>query len=107
MHPGVIEGLFASDLAFLQDLYRRINQEGHTQASVTCPSCGHEFAVDVAGGAPGGIVTYATDRLFEEVAYVAYHFHWPMDAILDLEHPLRQRFVDEIGRINRRLTEEA
>ena len=31
-------------------------------------------------------MTYATDRLFEEVAYVAYHFHWPMDTILDLEN---------------------
>jgi hypothetical protein len=51
-------------------------------------------------------VTYATDRLFEEVAYVAYHFHWPMDSILDLEHPLRQRFVEEIGKINRRIAEE-
>ncbi|MGZ5402909.1 MAG: hypothetical protein ACXWDA_07165 [Aeromicrobium sp.] len=49
VHTGVIEGLFASDLAFLQDLYRRINQEGHTQASVTCPACNHGFAVDVAG----------------------------------------------------------
>ena len=49
VHTGVIEGLFASDLAFLQDLYRRINQEGHTQASVTCPSCSHAFTVDVAG----------------------------------------------------------
>ena len=50
---GVIEGLFASDLAFLQDLYRRINSEGHTTASVTCPSCHEEFAVDLAGGPPG------------------------------------------------------
>ena len=49
MHTGVIEGLFASDLAFLQDLYRRVNQEGHTQAAVTCPSCNHQFTVDVAG----------------------------------------------------------
>jgi len=49
----VIENLFASDLAFLQDLYRRINQEGHTEADVTCPACGHEFAVDIAGDAPG------------------------------------------------------
>jgi hypothetical protein len=49
----VIESLFSSDLAFLQDLYRRINQEGHTEAEVNCPSCGHEFAVDVAGDAPG------------------------------------------------------
>ena len=53
VHSGIIEGLFASDLAFLQDLYRRINQEGHTRASVTCPSCSHSFAVDVTGGAPG------------------------------------------------------
>ena len=52
--PGVVEGLFASDLAFLQDLYRRINQEGHTQAAVTCPECKHEFAVDVAGDGLGG-----------------------------------------------------
>ena len=51
-------------------------------------------------------MTYATDRLFEEVAYVAYHFHWPMDTILDLEHPLRLRFVEEIGRINKRLSED-
>jgi hypothetical protein len=50
----VVENLFASDLAFLQDLYRRINQEGRTEAEVSCPSCGHGFAVDVAGDAPGG-----------------------------------------------------
>lgn len=51
--PGVIEGLFASDLSFLQDLYRRVNQEGHTQAAVTCPSCDHDFVVDVAGDVEG------------------------------------------------------
>jgi hypothetical protein len=50
----VVENLFASDLAFLQDLYRRINQDGRTEASVDCPACGHGFAVDVAGGASGG-----------------------------------------------------
>lgn len=50
----VIENLFASDLAFLQDLYRRINQDGHTEAAVSCPACGHDFAVDVAGDASGG-----------------------------------------------------
>ncbi len=50
----VVESLFASDLAFLQDLYRRINQLGHTEAQVDCPSCGHGFAVDITGDAPGG-----------------------------------------------------
>ncbi|MFB7936133.1 hypothetical protein [Streptomyces sp. NPDC056049] len=53
IHPGVVEDLFASDLAFLQDFYRRINAEGHTRAAVTCPSCQEEFAVDLAGGRLG------------------------------------------------------
>jgi hypothetical protein len=51
-------------------------------------------------------VTYAAERLFEETAYVAYHFHWSLDEILDLEHPTRLRFVDQIARINRRLAEQ-
>lgn len=51
-------------------------------------------------------MTYAADRLFEESAYVAYHFHWSLGEILDLEHPTRVRFVEEIARINRRLSEQ-
>ena len=54
VHPGIVEGMFASDLAFLQDLYRRINAEGHSRAAVACPSCKHEFTVDLAGEPPGG-----------------------------------------------------
>ncbi|MFF9402938.1 hypothetical protein [Streptomyces sp. NPDC014744] len=53
VHPGIIEDLFASDLAFLQDFYRRINAEGHTRAAVTCPACQEEFAVNLAGGRLG------------------------------------------------------
>ncbi|WP_433262992.1 hypothetical protein ACQPZF_30990 [Actinosynnema sp. CS-041913] len=53
VHVGVVENLFASDLAFLQDMYRRINSEGHTRAAVACPECGHGFSVDVAGGRLG------------------------------------------------------
>ena len=53
IHAGIIENMFATDVAFLQDLYRRVNQEGHTRAGVTCPSCQHSFAVDVAGGRLG------------------------------------------------------
>jgi hypothetical protein len=51
-------------------------------------------------------VTYATDRIYEEVAYVAYHFHWSLDDILDLEHNQRLRYVREIANINTRLAEE-
>jgi hypothetical protein len=48
-------------------------------------------------------VTYGTDLLMEEVSYVAYHFHWPLQEILDLEHPLRHAFVTQIGQINERI----
>ena len=53
VHAGIVENLFAADLAFLQDLYRRVNTEGHTRATVTCPACAHRFAVDVSGGRLG------------------------------------------------------
>lgn len=52
--PGVVEGMFASDLAFLQDLYRRVNQDGVAELTVTCPSCKEEMTVDLAGERPGG-----------------------------------------------------
>ena len=48
-------------------------------------------------------MTYAPDELYEEVAYVAYHFHWSLDDLLDLEHPERRRFVAEIDRLGARL----
>lgn len=51
--PEVIEALFAADLAFLQDLYRRINQAGSSQHPATCPKCGNEFLLDLAGEASG------------------------------------------------------
>jgi hypothetical protein len=53
IHAGIIENMFASDVAFLQDLYRRVNQEGQTRAAVACPACGHDFTVDIAGGRLG------------------------------------------------------
>lgn len=54
VHAGIVENMFASDLAFLQDLYRRVNQEGTSQAAVTCPACSHDFTVELAGDRLGG-----------------------------------------------------
>lgn len=50
---GLVEELFASDVAFLQDLYRQINAEGHTRTRVVCPECEHGFDIDLAGGRLG------------------------------------------------------
>ena len=52
------------------------------------------------------MIGYPLERLFEDVAYIAYHFHWPHDQIMEMEHRDRRRWVDEIARINRRLNEE-
>ncbi len=50
-------------------------------------------------------MTYAAERLWEEVAYVAYYLHWSLDSILDLEHPARHRVISEVGSINTKLSE--
>jgi hypothetical protein len=33
------------------------------------------------------------DELLAETARLAYHFHWPLDTILDLEHADRRQFL--------------
>jgi hypothetical protein len=48
INPKVIEGLFSGDLAYLQDLYQRINQNGHSRLLVVCPHCQGEFEVEAA-----------------------------------------------------------
>ena len=53
VHDGIVENMFASDLAFLQDFYEQINAEGHTLASVTCPNCAQDFEIDLGGSRLG------------------------------------------------------
>jgi hypothetical protein len=46
VNPKVIEGLFASDLSYLQDFYNRINGAGTPSLKVTCPYCEQRFEVE-------------------------------------------------------------
>jgi hypothetical protein len=48
INPGVIENLFSADLSYLQDLYSRINANGHSRVQVSCPECEHNFELDEA-----------------------------------------------------------
>lgn len=50
--------------------------------------------------------TARLDRIYEEVAFVAYHFHWSHDDVLALPHWERRRWCAEISRINERRAEE-
>jgi membrane protein YqaA with SNARE-associated domain len=53
--------------------------------------------------AAGGILGYPLDRLYEEVAYIAFHFHWSAETLLNMEHAERRRWAAEITRINEAL----
>jgi hypothetical protein len=46
---------------------------------------------------------YPLDQLYEEMAFIAYHFHWPRAELMGLEHAERRRWCAEISRINRQL----
>lgn len=57
------------------------------------------------GRGTGGVVGYPLDAVHEEVAFVAFHFHWPPDQIMNMEHAERRRWVAEISAINQELNE--
>ena len=59
------------------------------------------------GSGLGGIVGYPLEQMHEEVAFIAYYFHWPLQEIMELQHSDRRGWVEEISTINRRLREEA
>ena len=43
-----VERFFTSDLAFLQRLYRQINERGTSVVTVQCPECSANVEVDIA-----------------------------------------------------------
>ncbi len=47
INPSIIEGLFAGDLAYLQEMYQRVNHNGHNRLAVTCPHCEQPFEVEL------------------------------------------------------------
>lgn len=48
---------------------------------------------------------YPLDQVYEEVAFVAYHFNWSHDEVLEMPHWERQRWCEEISDINERINE--
>ena len=47
INPKTIEGLFAGDLAFLQDMYQRVNASGANHVRTHCPHCDQVFDVEI------------------------------------------------------------
>ena len=53
INPKIIEELFAADLTYLQDFYRRINENGHNRVRTQCPNCEQQFELELSHS-PGG-----------------------------------------------------
>jgi hypothetical protein len=53
------------------------------------------------------MIGHPSSAVLEEVAYIAYHFNWPYDDVMGLDHIERRQWVAEISKINERLNEEA
>ncbi len=52
------------------------------------------------------MIGYSLNRLYEEVAFLAYHFHWDLETIMNLEHKDRQRWCEEVSKINQELSRD-
>ena len=102
INPKMIEGMFSADVAYLQDMYRRINANGDNRLAVTCPHCEQTFAVEIDDR--GG------HRLPLEPPVRGGSLHrLPFPLALRPDHGAgasrAARWVAEIAKINRRLTE--
>jgi hypothetical protein len=49
---------------------------------------------------------YPVDRIYEEVAFVAYHFGWDRESVLEMPHGERRRWCEQISRINERMNRD-
>ena len=59
--------------------------------------------VSAGGGRSGGVTGYPLSELYEEIAFVAFHFHWSEGEVMQMEHEERRRWVLEISNLNRRV----
>ena len=50
--PEIVEGFYATDLAYLQEMYQQLNDPKGGFLHVVCPNCGHEFDEEMP--VPGG-----------------------------------------------------
>jgi len=52
------------------------------------------------------MIGYPLEELYEEVAFLSYHFHWPHDQVMGLEHADRRTWVERVSAINRQINGE-
>jgi hypothetical protein len=48
---------------------------------------------------------YPLNRVYEEVAFIAFHFNWSYEELMEMDHKERRKWCEEISRINKSLNE--
>ena len=51
-----------------------------------------------------GMSLYPQDRLYQEMAFLAYYLHWSNEDLMDLDHWERRRWCREVSAINKKLS---
>lgn len=92
--PELLEQLFLIDLVYLRDFYNQINQRAIARLTI-------EGSIAREGVGSQGTIAYPLEQLYQEVAAIAFHFHWSLDEILNLEHQERQRWIAAIESLKR------
>lgn len=56
----------------------------------------------------GGVVRkgYSIEKLYEEMAFIAYYFHWTRSEIMNMEHKERAQWCKSISDINQKINGE-
>jgi hypothetical protein len=53
------------------------------------------------------LIGHALSDLWQELTYLAYHLHWSLPELLELEHRDRAQLVEQVGRLNDQARKEA
>lgn len=51
-----------------------------------------------------GMPLYPQERLYQEMAFLAYYLHWSNEALMALDHWERRRWCREVSAINQKLS---
>jgi hypothetical protein len=110
---GPLEGLGAEMIGKLSPLARmEIEREMEMVAprveltmEARCPECGREFAAPFnLQDLFFGELRTSRDLLYREVHYLAYHYHWGEQEIMEMPREKRRKYIevlaDEIERLN-------
>ncbi|WP_035241484.1 DUF6760 family protein [Desulfobacter vibrioformis] len=52
------------------------------------------------------MIGYPLDRLYEEIAFISYYFHWDYKTLMGMEHPERQQWVKQVSNINKKINRD-